>query len=77
MRQEYFILVIADSLMYPGKSYGERERYRRDLHWYIDKKFPGYADRRFRSNSEAAVFARQIQNYFNVAFDIMPAVDVD
>jgi len=76
MRQEYFFLMIADSLMYPGKSYRERERYRRDLHWFINQKFPGYADRRFRSNSEAAVFARKIQNYFNVAFDIMPA-DVD
>lgn len=77
MRQdEYFFLVIADRLMYPGKSYRERERYRRDLHRIVEKKFTGYADRKFRSSAEATLFAREIQKYFNVTFDIVSAVDV-
>ena len=74
MRQEYS-LVIAASLV-PGKSHQEREQYRRDLHSRINKKFPGYADRTFESSSAAAMLARQIQLHFNVAFDIVPEMDM-
>ena len=74
MRQEYS-LVIAASLV-SGKSHQEREQYRRDLHWLINQKFPGYADRTFRSRGEAAILARQIQLHFNVTFDIVPEMNM-
>ena len=74
MRQgdSFFLLIADDPARYPGKSYREREQYRLDLHWTINKKFPGYTDRQFRSSSEAAVLARQIQNYFDVTLEILP-----
>ncbi len=73
----FFMLTISDSLMYPGQSYRGRENYRRDIHWFINKKFPGYADRKFKSSAKAAVLAREIQRYFNVSFEITPLREFD